>query len=117
MDTLLSLRSKVHTLLEQGRRDGVVKSSLTADVSINVSSASTSEIIDLLGREGACILSFCLIKRPLTLCLEHLLKSLFGTSGVSLCDRTSDDAAHAWQYKEAFELNGQLPSSYPPSFR
>ena len=53
MDTLFRLRSRVHALLESGRRDGVVKSSLAADVAIGVSSASTSEIIDLLGREGA----------------------------------------------------------------
>ena len=53
MDKLFRIRSKVNSLLENARKDGVVKSSLSADVAMNISSASTSEVIDLLGREGA----------------------------------------------------------------
>ncbi|KAI0702048.1 isoleucyl-tRNA synthetase [Cerioporus squamosus] len=88
MDKLFRIRSKVNALLENARKDGVVKSSLSADVAMNVSSASTSDVIDLLGRE------------------EHTLKSLFGVSGVSLCDRSVDETAPSWQYKDAVEIDG-----------
>ena len=53
MDKLFRIRAKVNSLLENARKDGVVKSSLSADVAMNISSASTSDVIDLLGREGA----------------------------------------------------------------
>ena len=61
MDILFKIRSRVHALLEKGRMDGVVKSSLSADVAIGISSANTPDIIDLLGREGMghrCFRSF-----------------------------------------------------------
>ncbi|KAI0659363.1 isoleucyl-tRNA synthetase [Cubamyces menziesii] len=88
MDKLLRIRSKVFVLLEQARKDGNVKSSLSADVAMNISSATTSDIIDLLGRE------------------ENTLKALFGVSGVSLCERTVNEVAPTWQYKETMELDG-----------
>ncbi|KAI0336726.1 isoleucyl-tRNA synthetase [Cubamyces sp. BRFM 1775] len=88
MDKLLRIRSKVFVLLEQARKDGNVKSSLSADVAMNISSATTSDIIDLLGRE------------------ENTLKALFGVSGVSLSDRTVDEVAPTWQYKDTLELEG-----------
>ncbi|KAI0371272.1 isoleucyl-tRNA synthetase [Pilatotrama ljubarskyi] len=88
MDKLLRIRSKVFALLEQARKDGVVKSSLSADVAMNISSAATSDVIDLLGRE------------------ENTLKALFGVSGVSLSDRSVDETTPAWQYKESIEVKG-----------
>ncbi|KAI0711391.1 isoleucyl-tRNA synthetase [Earliella scabrosa] len=88
MEKLFRIRSKVNALLEQARKDGVVKSSLSADVAMNISSASTSHVIDLLGRE------------------ENTLKSLFGVSGVSLSDRTVDETGLPWQYKDTLELDG-----------
>ena len=87
MDKLFRIRSKVNALLEQARKDGVVKSSLSADVALNISTAATPDVIDLLGRE------------------EATLKSLFGVSGVSLCDRNLDTAP-AWQYKDTVEIGG-----------
>ncbi len=57
MDKLFRIRSKVNSLLETARKDGVVKSSLSADVAMNISSASTSDVIDLLGREGTSLSS------------------------------------------------------------
>ena len=57
MDKLFRIRSKVNSLLENARKDGVVKSSLSADVAMNISAASTSHVIDLLGREGMSTLS------------------------------------------------------------
>ncbi|KAI0747007.1 isoleucyl-tRNA synthetase [Daedaleopsis nitida] len=88
MDMLFRIRSKVNSLLESARKDGVVKSSLSADVALNISTASTSHVIDLLGRE------------------EHTLRSLFGVSGVSLCDRSIDESAAAWQYRDAVDVDG-----------
>ncbi|TBU31403.1 isoleucyl-tRNA synthetase [Dichomitus squalens] len=87
MDKLFRIRSKVNSLLEQARKDGVVKSSLSADVAVSVSTAATSDVIDVLGRE------------------ETTLKSLFGVSGVILCDRNLD-AAPAWQYRDTLEIDG-----------
>ena len=92
MDKLFRIRSKVNALLEQARKDGVVKSSLSADVALNISTAATPDVIDLLGRE------------------ETTLKSLFGVSGVSLCDRNLD-AAPAWQYKDTVEIDGASAAS------
>ena len=87
MEKLFRIRSKVNSVLEQARKDGVVKSSLSADVAMSVSTAATSDIIDLLGRE------------------EHTLKSVFGVSGVTLCDRNLDTAP-VWQYKDALDVDG-----------
>ena len=70
MEALFRIRSKVHALLENGRRDGVVKSSLSADVAISVSSASTSEVIDLLGREGV-LFAASAYRTSLTSCLRR----------------------------------------------
>ena len=92
MDKLFRIRSKVNALLEQARKDGVVKSSLSANVALNISTAATPDVIDLLGRE------------------ETTLKSLFGVSSVSLCDRNLD-AAPAWQYKDTVEIDGASAAS------
>ncbi|CDO75434.1 hypothetical protein BN946_scf184693.g3 [Trametes cinnabarina] len=89
MDKLLRIRSKVFALLEQARKEGVVKSSLSADVTMNVSSAATSDVIDLLGRE------------------ENTLNALFGVSGVSLCDRTIDNTTPEWQYKDTLDIEAE----------
>lgn len=89
MEKLFRIRSKVNSLLEQARKDGVVKSSLSAEAAMSISTAATSNIIDLLGRE------------------EHTLKSLFGVSGVALCDRNLDTAP-AWQYKDTLDVDGTL---------
>ena len=59
MDKLFRIRAKVNALLERARKDGVVKSSLSADVAMNISTASTSDVIDLLGREGLFSSSLC----------------------------------------------------------
>ncbi|OSD08764.1 isoleucyl-tRNA synthetase [Trametes coccinea BRFM310] len=88
MNKLLHIRSKVFVLLEQARKDGVVKSSLSADVAMSISSAATSDVIDLLGRE------------------ETTLKALFGVSGVSLCDRSIEETTPAWQYKDTLDIEG-----------
>ncbi|KAI0646563.1 isoleucyl-tRNA synthetase [Trametes meyenii] len=88
MDKLLRIRSKVFALLEQARKDGVVKSSLSADVAMNVTSAATPDVIDLLGHE------------------ENTLQALFGVSGVSLSDRSVDETAPAWQYKDHLDVEG-----------
>ena len=66
---------------------GVVKSSLSADVATSISTAATSDVIDLLGRE------------------EATLKSLFGVSGVTLCDRNLGTTP-AWQYKDTLDVDG-----------
>ena len=87
MDKLFRIRSKANSLLEQARKDGVVKSSLSADVAMSISTAATSDVIDLLGRE------------------EATLKSLFGVSGVTLCDRTLDTTP-AWQYNDTLDVDG-----------
>ncbi len=87
MEKLFRIRSKVNSLIEQARKDGVVKSSLSADVAMSISTAATSDIIDLLGRE------------------EPALKALFGVSGVALCDRNLD-ATPAWQYKDTLDVDG-----------
>lgn len=72
MSKLFQIRDKVFALLEKARRDGSVaslpratgfvglnpllrnvKSSLSADVALNITSATAPDVIDLLGREGA----------------------------------------------------------------
>ncbi|KAI0827156.1 isoleucyl-tRNA synthetase [Trametes gibbosa] len=85
---LFRIRDKVFTLLEQARRDGNVKSSLSADVALNITSAAAPEVIDLLGRE------------------ENTLAALFGVSGVSLSERPSDGLKAQWQYTDTLELEG-----------
>ncbi|KAI0777213.1 isoleucyl-tRNA synthetase [Trametes elegans] len=98
MDKLLRIRSKVFALLEQARKDGHVKSSLSADVAMNILSAATSDVIDLLGHE------------------ENTLKGLFGVSGVSLSDRSVDETTPAWQYKDTLEIEGtELALSVRPA--
>ena len=106
MEKLFRIRSKVNALLEQARKDGVVKSSLSADVAMNISAASTSHVIDLLGREGMSM-TFIALLLVLTDRAENTLKSLFGVSGVSLSDRTVDETGLPWQYKDTLELDGQ----------
>ncbi|KAH9941162.1 isoleucyl-tRNA synthetase [Epithele typhae] len=88
MDTLFRIRSKVHSLLENASKDGVVKRVLATDVIISISTASTPEIIDLLGRE------------------EHTLCALFGVSSVTLCDRAASDMVPEWEYKDTLDLSG-----------
>lgn len=71
MSQLFRIRDKVFALLERRARTGKcsahrrigrwwltrlcrhVKSSLSADLALNITSAATSDVIDLLGREGA----------------------------------------------------------------
>ncbi|KAI0634849.1 isoleucyl-tRNA synthetase [Trametes polyzona] len=88
MSKLFRIREKVFALLEQARKDGNVKSSLSADLALNITSASTSDVIDLLGRE------------------ETTLAPLFGVSGVSLSERPVDESTPQWQYTDTLELEG-----------
>lgn len=106
MDKLFRIRSKVNSLLEQARKDGVVKSSLSADVAMNISSASTSDVIDLLGREGKFHVTGTTTHNLTCSVAEHTLKSLFGVSGVGLSDRSADETAPSWEYKDTVEVDG-----------
>lgn len=72
---------------------------------MNISSATTSDIIDLLGREGTSMICMSL-DESLTGPIENTLKALFGVSGVSLSDRTVNEVAPTWQYKETLEVEG-----------
>ena len=48
------------------------------------------------------------LNKSLTSPTENTLKALFGVSGVSLCERTVNEVAPTWQYKETMELDGKL---------
>ncbi|KAL1943823.1 hypothetical protein VTO73DRAFT_3641 [Trametes versicolor] len=87
MSQLFCIRDKVFALLEKARKDGHVKSSLSADLALNITSATTSDVIDLLGRE------------------ENMLAALFGVSGVSLSEH-SDQPKPLWQYTDTLDLEG-----------
>ncbi|KAH9849619.1 isoleucyl-tRNA synthetase [Lenzites betulinus] len=88
MSKLFRIREKVFALLEQARKAGHVKSSLSADVALSIRSAPTPDVIDLLGRE------------------EDMLASLFGVSRVNLSEYPSDGPKPQWQYADALELEG-----------
>lgn len=90
----------------------LVKSSLEAEVDIIVpNDESNHPLVDLLRREGIDPVVHILSPIRLSFTLEHILKTLFITSDVSILDEGSlGSGAESleWVYTESFEIGDDL---------